>query len=127
MSKYHCEGLIKTVKVEKDGDDEKVMFTIEPSSTYLFERKKDDGTMERRLLFVKSDADTKNGQSGTLNEQIKELNAKIIASSSEFKAPIPCWVNTLLIAKANRMRVRIEIAWKTRQTKNVEVASFTVI
>ena len=123
MSTYQCEGFIKEVKIANNGN---MTFTLEPAAPYLFERKKDDGATEMYLLFVESDtkaADT----NGIANEQIKESNAKIIGSSSEFKASIPCWYNTLLVAKANRMRVRVEITWKTRLSKFVEVTRFSVI
>ena len=48
MSKFHTEGLIKEVRI----DGEKVTFTLEPVTPYIFENKKDDGSIERCLLFV---------------------------------------------------------------------------
>lgn len=92
MSKYHCEGLIKEVSV-KDG---KVSFKMEPSAPYMFERKKADGAAERCLLLVE--------------DKSESPAAMIISPSHELIPPKPSDLNTLLIAKANRMRAIVEAA-----------------
>ena len=91
MSVYQCEGYIKEVKITKDD----VIFTLEPTAPYLFENKKDDGSTERCLLFVDND---KNPSA-----------AKIITAGYEFVAPKPADFHSLIIAKANRLKVRIII------------------
>ena len=93
MSKYVVtEGFIKEINVS----GEEVTFTLEPVAPYLFEKKTDDGKIERMLLFVDSNSDA----------------AKIKSSGQKFALPpskCRCNLNTLLIAKANRMKVRIEL------------------
>lgn len=94
MSMYLCEGIIKEVTVENG----KVSFKLEPTAPYLFERKNDDGTIERCLLFV---------------ENTPKLEAaRIVGPSQEFIPPMPSDLNTLLIAKANRLKIHIETALK---------------
>jgi hypothetical protein len=91
MSTFHTEGLIKEVRIE----GEKVTFTLEPVASYIFEKKNDDGSTERCLLFV---GDDKNPSA-----------AKIITAGYEFAAPKPADFHSLIIAKANRLKVRIEV------------------
>ena len=88
---YHCEGLIKEVNVSEG----EVSFTLEPVSPYLFEKKTDDGKIERQLLFVSKKSDA----------------AKIVSAGQRFVLPssnCKCDLNTLLIVKANRMKVCVE-------------------
>jgi len=88
---YHCEGLIKEVNVSC----EEVTFTLEPVSPYLFEKKTDDGKMERQLLFIGRESDA----------------AKIVSAGRRFVLPsfkCKCDLNTLLIVKANRMKICVE-------------------
>lgn len=92
MSMYHCEGLVKEIAV-KGG---KVTFKLEPSAPYLFERKKDDGTMERSLLLVEP----------------KSHTARIVNPAQDFIPRKPLDLNTLLIAKANRMRICLDVTLK---------------
>ena len=91
MNTYHTEGVIKEVRVCAVGRGCKVSFTMEPVAPYLFEHKKLDGTTERRILFV----------------EYNNIDAKILNPSQEIKAPSKCDLNTLLIAKANRMKVNV--------------------
>lgn len=88
---YKCEGFIKEVKIVSEG----VSFTLEPAAPYIFEKKNDDGSTERCLLFV---GDDKNPSA-----------AKIIKAGHEFAAPKPADFHSLIIAKANRLKVRIII------------------
>lgn len=91
-TRYYTEALIK--EVTAIGVDQ-VTFKLEPASPYVFEKKKDDGATERCLLFVD---DTK-----------KPCEAKIVATDQDFAAPKPADFHALLIAKANRLKVRIEV------------------
>lgn len=91
MSKFHTEGLIKEVAIQ---DGTKVTFKLEPIAPYIFENKKDDGSTERCLLFVE---DGKNPSA-----------AKIITAGYEFVAPKPADFHSLIIAKANRIKVKVE-------------------
>ena len=91
MSTYHTEGFIKEILVCEVGRRCKVSFKMEPAAPFLFEYKKLDGTTERRILFV----------------ECNNIDAKILNPSQEFKAPSKCDLNTLLIAKANRMKVNV--------------------
>ena len=89
MSMYHCEGLVKEIAV-KGG---KVTFKLEPSAPYVFEKKKDNGTTERSLLFV---------------EEVESPKvAKIIAANYGFSAPESADLHSLIIAKTNRMKVKV--------------------
>ena len=92
MSMYHCEGFVREVKIS----DAKVTFTLEPASPYLFEKKTDDGKTKKLLLLVN---DTK-----TPNE------ASIYNDDQEFSAPEKCDLKSMLIAKANRLKVRIGLS-----------------
>ena len=90
MSTFLTEGLIKEVAIQ---DGTKVTFKLEPVAPYIFENKKDDGSTERCLLFV--------------NDDKNPSAAKIITAGYEFVAPKPADFHSLIIAKANRMRVKI--------------------
>ena len=90
MSTYCCEGFVKDIEVVKDKG---VSFTLEPAAPYLFEKKSDDGNAKRCLLLVD---DLKN-----------PAEAKVRDSNNKFVPPKPADLNTLLIAKANRMKVRV--------------------
>lgn len=92
MSIFHTEGLIKEVTLK---DDSNVTFKLEPVAPYIFEKKNDDGTTGRCLLFVDDD---KNPSA-----------AKIITAGHEFAALKPADFHSLIIAKANRLKVRIEV------------------
>ena len=85
-------ALIKEVAVN---GVEHVSFKLDPTSPYIFEKKKDDGATERCLLFV--------------DNVKKPSNARIVATDQDFTAPKPADFNALLIAKANRLRVRVEV------------------
>ena len=89
MSKYYTEGTIKNVTVEGSN----VSFTLDPIAPYVFEKKNDGGSTERCLLFV--------------NEGKNADTAQIIKTDAKFKAPKPADFQSLIIAKANRMRVKI--------------------
>lgn len=86
------ESLIK--EVTAIGVDQ-VTFKLEPASPYVFEKKKDDGATERCLLFV--------------DDAKKPCEAKIVATDQDFAAPKPADFHALLIAKANRLKVRVEV------------------
>ena len=88
---YKCEGLIKEVTIQ---GDKKVTFKLEPVAPYVFEKKNDDGSTERCLLFV---GDDKNRSA-----------AKIITAGYEFVAPKPADFHSLIIAKASRFKVKVE-------------------
>ena len=92
MSAYQCEGFIKEVKIEKEG----VSFTLEPAAPYLFEKKESDGKTKKLLLFV--------------DDPQKPDGAKIIGDKEEswFSAPLEKGdFSSMLIAKANHMKVRV--------------------
>ena len=98
------EAVIK--EVTATGDDQ-VSFKLEPTSPYVFEKKKDDGAIERCLLFV--------------DDAKKPCKAEIVTTDKTFVAPKPADFNALLIAKANRLRVRIEVV------RSYDVKSLTVL
>ena len=99
MSTFHTEGLIKEVRIE----GEKVTFTLEPVASYIFEKKKDDGSTERCLLLVDDD---KNPSA-----------AKIITVGHEFAAPKPADFHSLIIAKANRLKMGITVCGDNIENK----------
>ena len=91
MSDYKTEGFIKTVKIEGSS----VTFTIEPSEPYVFEsRAANESTAMRKILLVADDA-----------------QAKIVGADCEFnmsnKRTTQVDYTALLMAKANRMKVRL--------------------
>lgn len=98
MSKFYTEGVVKEISVKEktahEGDV--VSFVLEPVSPYIFEKKKDNGGTEKYLIFV-DNVDNPN-------------ESRIKKSRLDFTMPNPCDVNSLLIAKANRMRVGITVA-----------------
>ncbi len=89
---FCAEALIKEVAAA--GVDQ-VSFKLEPTSPYVFEKKRDDGTTERCLLFV--------------DDAKKPCKAEIVATDRDFGAPKPADFYALLIAKANRLKVRVEV------------------
>jgi len=87
---YYTEALIKEVSAAGVG---RVSFKLEPTSPYVFEKKKDDGTTKRCLLFV---------------EDVQSpCEAKIVSADQDFTAPNLVDFHVLLIAKANRMKVNV--------------------
>ena len=96
MSTYQCEGYIKEVTIE-DGN---VMFKLEPAAPYAFERKKDEGSTERCLLFVDDDKNP--------------CEAQVVTANKDFSAPTAADFHSLIIAKANRLKacVKAEIQSK---------------
>ena len=105
MSTYQCEGFIKEVKVANEG----VTFTLEPSAPYLFEKKAEDGKTERCLLLV--------------NDSKTSTEAMIHNGDIEFSAPSKCDLSAMLIAKANRLKVRMTV----ESAKLVNVTAFAVL
>ena len=103
---YQCEGLIKEVKVS----DGKVVFTLEPMEPYLFEAKTDEGKSKRHLLFVDNPEAPK--------------DTKVLDSEVEFSAPRECDLSAIIIAKANRLKVRIA---SKLQYNSTSIAVFTVL
>lgn len=95
MSKYQCEGFIKEVKVPiaDPKDKSKISFKLEPAAPYLFEQKVDDGKTMKNLLFI---ADSKTPKSG-----------RIINVDSDFSTPAEYYLEAILIAKGNRLKVRV--------------------
>ena len=87
---YSCEGLIKEVSIES----EEVHFKLEPSMPYIFEKKSNNGSTERYLLFV-DDA----------NSRV----APIFKADQTFLAPPLVDFHSLIIAKANRMKVCLKV------------------
>ena len=111
MSMYHTEGFIKEVRVCEVGRGCKVSFTMEPVAPYLFEYKKLDGTTERRIMFV----------------ECNSIDAKMLHPSQEIIAPSKCDLNTLLIAKANRMKVNVAAAAVVKGDMPMPIKSITVL
>lgn len=109
MSTFHTEGLIKEVAI-KDGTN--VTLKLEPVAPFIFEKKKDDGSTERCLLFVDDDKNPS--------------KAKIIKASHAFTAPKPADFHSLVIAKANRMKMRVgaEFASNAKLPKSVKQVTF---
>lgn len=100
MSKFYTEGVVKEITV-KEG--ELVAFLLEPVSPYTFEHKKDDGRVEKYLLFVE--------------DIINPGKSHIVIPTQEFIAAKPYDLNTFLIAKANRMRVQIGVEFDEKGIK----------
>lgn len=99
MSTYCCEGFVKEIEVAKG---KSVSFKLEPAAPYLFEKKADDGKTKRCLLLVD---DSKNPE-----------EAKVWDSDNKFFPPDPSDLNTILIAKANHMKVRVKVNFQPTPT-----------
>ena len=93
MSKYYCEGTVRHIMATNGV----ASFNIEPSAPYIYEKEHTvDGVkrVERRMLMFDSlDAP----------EQARLVKAK------NFIIPSPADFNSLLIAKTNKLKVRIEV------------------
>ena len=105
---YYAEALIKEVMATTD---DKVSFTLEPVAPYIFEKKKGDGSTERCLLFVD---DAKNSDM-----------AKIVKTNQSFGAPEPVDFHSLIVAKANRLRVRLLVVIDESAKENFKTESRT--
>ena len=88
---YVCEGFIKTVE-DKGGD---VSFTLDPVAPYFFEKKEEGGRTKKLLLFV--------------DNQMNPCEARVLDGDEEpkFVAPSKCDLSALLIARANRLKIRV--------------------
>ncbi len=89
MSEYCIEGMLKEITVV----DEKVAFRLEPVAPYIFEKKRDDDSTERCLLLV--------------DNRENPSVARVVKTDRWFAAPAPLDFHSLLIAKANHMKVRL--------------------
>jgi len=107
MSTYHCEGFVKEIEVVKDKG---VSFTLDPAAPYLFEKQADDVKTKRCLLLVD---DSKN-----------PAEARVWDINNKFAPPKPSDLNTLLIAKANHMKVRVKVSF---QPTPIPVEEFVVL
>ena len=118
MSTYHCEGFIKEVKIGNDG---KVTFTLEPVAPYIFEKKEEGGKTKKLLLFVD-------------DPQMPD-SARIVGDKEEalFSAPSKkCDLSAILVAKANRLKVRVMSSLKLDNKSKLNpcprpVEEFTVL
>ena len=101
MSEYHTEGFVKTVS--KGGEGER--FTVEAASPYLFEsmEKNADGSAKRKILLVSDD----------------ESSARIYAESVEFKMQSVDFAS-LLVIKANHMKVQLAVVVEDKTDDNAE-------
>lgn len=102
---YYCEGLIKEVQI---GEMNAVTFKLDPASPYIFEKMKDNGSTERCLLFVD-------------NVQ-KPENAKIVQEDQDFtSSDLGSDLHSLIIAKANRLRVSVksDLKGKTKLVREI--------
>lgn len=107
MSEYHTEGFIKEITVA----DDKVTFKLEPVAPYIFEKKGDDGTVERRVLFVED----------------ATAVAKLIDGGLSFVGPKAADFHSLIIAKANRMKIRLAANKVTQKSPTIAVTSICVL
>ena len=104
MSGYKTEGYIKTIKVAGSG----VTFTIDAAEPYVFESRVDKDAASTRKILLVADADA---------------HAKIVCADSEFKignkkaAKFDC--TALLIAKANRMKLRLTVVCDDDKTEKM--------
>ena len=90
---YTTEGYVKNITKASTG----LNFTLEAVAPYLFEskEKKDDGSVKRKILLVTDD----------------ETDARIYTESLMFKVT-KNELAALLIAKANRMKMRLTVGEK---------------
>lgn len=115
MSDYTTEGFIKTVKIAGSA----VTFTIEPSEPYVFEsRAANESAATRKILLVAdsdaqakivgADAEFSMGDENTVKVNSDENATKADSDKNTTKVDY----TALLIAKANRMKVRLGIVGK---------------
>ena len=112
MSTYQCEGFVKEVKIASNG---KVSFTIEPTAPYLFEKKEDDGKTKKLLLMV--------------DDSKKPIEARSLCGDEEpkFSAPSKCDLSTMLVAKANHLKVRATSGLGAISKCPISVKALTVL
>lgn len=113
MSAYQCEGFVKEVKIVKEG----VSFTLEPAAPYLFEKKEEDGKTRRCVMFV--ERTDKDATALIFEEDHYFSFAKAQDNLAEeakprtvIDSPIDATcidLDGLLMLKANRMKLRIEV------------------
>lgn len=115
MSNYYTEGVIRNVTIEGNN----VSFTLEPTSPYVFEKKNDDGLTERHRLFVEEIDDSSKNKA--------PLTAKIIDAKCKFKALNSSCFHSLIIAKANRMRVKIKSKFRNDNSNFLSVAQIVFL
>ena len=107
MSAFHAEGFVKDITTVGDS----VSFKLEPAAPYIFEKKRDDGSVVRMLLFV-DDA----------------TNAtKLIDEGRSFVGPQEVGFQSLIIAKANRLKVRLTIDKVKKGSLTIGVTSICVL
>ena len=102
MSKYYCEGTVRQVKVVNGV----ARFTIEPSAPYIYEKEQavDGGKRVDRWLLMADSLD--------IPQNVHRIRAV------DFTIPSPADFNSLLIAKANKLKIRVvvELSGDPKQT-----------
>ena len=115
MSMYYCEGTVRQVKVVNGV----AKFTIEPSVPYIYEKEQTEDGVKRvvRLMLVVHSLDT-------------PKRARFFGLVY-FRIPSPADFNSLIIAKANKLKVRVvvELSDDPKQTVPdcLEVNQFEVL
>lgn len=93
MSKYYCEGTVRQVKFVNGV----ARFTIEPSAPYIYEKEQavDGGKRVDRWLLMADSLD--------IPQNVRLFRAV------DFTIPSPADFNSLLIAKANKLKIRVVV------------------
>ena len=131
MSNYYTEGVVKSVTVEGTN----VFFALEPTAPYVFETKKEDGTTERCLLFIEevdessetqnTNTESSNSKDGNGTDENKNwVEARIVDAKCKFSASGLEYLHSLIVAKANRMRVKIKV--QTFEKQHTAVAKMEI-
>ena len=107
MSEYHTEGFVKEIIIM----DGKVTFKLEPTAPYIFEKKIDDGSVVRMLLLVDDDMAV----------------AKLVDVKHSFVGPQAVDYNSLVIAKANRLKVVLTVDRVKKESSTIEVTSICIL
>ena len=93
MSMYYCEGTVRQVKVVNGV----AKFTIEPSVPYIYEKEQVVDGVKRvdRLLLMADSLD--------IPQNVRLFRAV------DYTIPSPADFNSLIIAKANKLKVRVVV------------------
>lgn len=108
MSEYYTEGFVKRITRTFT----ELTFTLEPTSPYLvaFDKEGGEKKSDRRILFMNEKDDALKGSS--------EVASLLIKEDVSFQSIVSDY-NALLIAKANRMKLRLTVVCDDDKTEKM--------
>ena len=123
MRAYYTEGFIKEVKISEEDGKCQILFKLESTAPYMFEKKTDGGDTKRCLLFV--------------DNVMCPCDVKIVRPDYGLVVSKVGVLNSLLVARANRLKVGVQaeeipnevLQWDKEAKDNVliKVRAITVL